>query len=235
MSKMNNKPSSSVIDLDGVNAQVIDLTNDHENMLPPPPPSTNNKRKMPLQVSSKKMMMLQYDKVLKPVVFFGYRMFYLSRPQQVIFEERVKIFQCNKSLSTSEVRLGVADIQQQDRMSLTKLWNNIGGSLPITVNQVRRPMEEEDEVMFVSLKKEKACLYGKHGKVISIDKFPKVCEARLALTFSGMKVKEEEASFIMSVSQIMVKQELGGGGGGASKATLLFPVSSDDDDDEPME
>ena len=235
MSKTNNNvnkssSSSSAINLD---SQVIDLTNDDENMMPPPPPlptTTNNKRKMPLQVGVKKLMLLPYDKMVKPVVFFGYKMYYLSRAQQLAFTNKVKIFQCGNSIvnNNNDIRLGIAEIDAQDMMSFIKLLNNVAGSLPVTTSSVKRPFEEGDDVVFVTLKKTKAALFDHRGVVMAFDKLPKVCEAKVAITISGMKVKDDEASFIFNVTQVMVKKAIGESR--CEPPKLLFDVSSEDED-----
>ena len=179
-------------------------------------------------------MLLPYEKSAKPPTFFGYRMHYLSHPQQMKFTTKVKIFQCT-SLSTTDIRVGIADMTEEDRMTFIKMLNNVAGSLPITVKEVRRPMEEEDDVLFVTARRQRASIFNSRGKVISFEKLPKVCEAMVALNISGMKVKDDEASFILSVAQIMVKQEFGGNNSKLAKNKLLFPVSSDEDDDDDEE
>ena len=230
--------------MDAINAQqVIDLTD--ENTKPRRPTATislkrgggggggqqqqQQQRKLPIAVASKKMM-LPYENITKPPTFFGYKMFYLSRAQHLVLKSRVKIFQCNNTLSTSDIRLGVADIDEYDRVSLTKMLNNVSGSLPVTVRNVRRPIEEGEDVLFVSLKRKQGHVFDHRGVVIPIERLPKVCEAKLALQISGMKVKDDDASFIMSVEQIMVKKQ------GANDLTnqgppkLLFDVSSEDEE-----
>ena len=228
-----------LIDLD---SQVVDLTHDKENNNNVPPPRATitvkrqqqQPRKLPaIQVASKKVRLL-YDNVAKPTTFFGYKMFYLSRAQQILFTKRVKLFQCNNSLSTNDIRLGVAEIDHQDMMSFTKLLNNVAGSLPVTTKTVKRPMEEGDDVLFISLKPNKATLFDHRGVVIPFGKLPKVCQARIALSIRGMKTKDEEASFILNLTQVMVKKQLGSSRLSEEPPKLLFGVSSSSDDDETM-
>ena len=226
------------IDLD---SQIVDLTDNGDENMPPPVatislkrPQQQQQRKLPLQVASKKML-LPYETATKPVTFFGYKMYYLARTQHLVFKSKVKLFQCNNTLSTTDIRLGVADIDGDDRMSLMKLLNNVSGSLPITVKNVRRPIEEGDDVLFVSLKRGRGTIFDHHGVIMAFDKMPKVCEAKLALQVSGMKVKDDDASFIVSVEQILVKKPYGGKKGQQQEPPkLLFDVSSDSSDEEEM-
>ena len=237
----NNKASSSSstpisVDLDAINAQVIDLT-DIENVKPKQQRTLTLKRgqhprKLPINVASKKMM-LPYENNNMPTTFFGYKMYYLARAQHLVMKSKVKLFQCNTNLSTTDIRLGVAEIDEHDRISLTKMLNNVAGSLPVTTRNVRRPIEEGEDVLFVSLKRKRASVFDHRGALIAIDKMPKVCEAMLALQIGGMKVKDDCASFIMSVEQIMVKKSIGGdaNGDGSTTPKLLFDVSSEDEDE----
>ena len=173
MNNVNNKPSPSsssnfklaskpkttaykptpVVDLD-LDSQVVDLTHDDNKENMPPPRATitlkrQQQRKLPPMPVASKKMLLPFDNVAKPATFFGYKMFYLSRAQQLLFTKRVKLFQCNNSLSTNDIRLGVAEIDQQDMMSFIKLLNNVAGSLPVKTKTVKRPMEEGDDVLFI--------------------------------------------------------------------------------------
>ena len=238
MMNNNNKASSSSSSLfaKSLDSQVIVITDEDENMTPPPPPPLptqtpvklkRQQRKVPLQVGIKKML-LPYDRESKNV-FFGYKMHYLSRPQQLVFNSRVKLFQCN-SIS-SDMRLGVANIDEQDRISLAKMLNNVAGSLPVVVKKVRRPMEEEeDDVLFVTIKQQRTTIFDHRGSLMAYDKMPKVCDAKIALTINGMKVKDDEASFIMTIGQIMVKKGYcNDESHQQQQPTLLFNVSDDDE------
>ena len=234
---------------------MIDLTD--ENMPPPPPPpaatqqqqeqtpsrtskSTTLKRaspqlhqrKLPMQVGGKKML-LPYDNPTKPPTFFGYKMFYLSRAQQLIFKSKVKLFQCNSF--SSDVRLGVALISEDDKMSLVKMLNNVAGSLPVTAKVVKRPMEDTDDVLFVTMKKQRATVFDHRGRVLTNDKLPKVCTAKLLLTINGMKLKDDEASFIITVGQIMVCRHQLDAHQPQHTPKMVFPLSSSDDDDDEDE
>ena len=193
--------------------------------------SQQQQRKLPIQVAAKKMM-LPYENATKPTTFFGYKMFYLSRAQHVIFKAPVKIFQCNNTISTTDIRIGVADIEEDDRMSLIKVLNNVAGSLPITVKNVRRPIEEEEDVLFISLKRNRASVFDHRGVLMAVDKLPKVCEAKFAMQISMMKVKDDESSFIISVEQIMLKKASFGKPMPQTVPQLLFDVSSESEEEE---
>ena len=195
---------------------------------------SQQQRKLPIQVAAKKMM-LPYENATKPTTFFGYKMFYLSRAQHVIFKAPVKIFQCNNTISTTDIRIGVADIEEDDRMSLIKVLNNVAGSLPITVKNVRRPIEEEEDVLFISLKRNRGSVFDHKGVLMAVDKLPKVCEAKFAMQISGMKVKDDESSFIISVEQIMLKKTSFGKPMPQTVPHLLFDVSSESEEEMVVE
>ena len=212
-------------------------------------PQQQQSRKVPINVSLKRMLPYVESKpgaaavndkkkmtTNKCPMFMGYKLHYLAKPLTMIFKHKVKLFQCS-SLG-ADMRLGVGNIDEDDKMSMIKHLNDVAGSLPTTCDTVRRPIDDQCDVFFISLKANRATVFNSKGDIMKdLSKMPEVCTAKLAVQFLGMKTRLDEATFMYTVAQILIKRDRWEEQAQAN-TKLLFNLSSsscdDDDDNETM-
>ena len=218
-----------------------------------PPPSTSSpvvyplKRQhlMPTPISQKKML-LSYkgnnsngsssssSNEGSGRMFLGYNLFFLSTPIVMVFNHEVRLFKC-KMGSYSSCRMGVADINKTDLVRLRKHLTDVSGSLPITTKTVKSPLVCKDgggaETLFINLKPELAAIFNHRGKKTTVSELPSVANVKLALVISGMKTKDDEASYMMRIHQVMLKKKRVE----ESNDVCLFDVSEDEAEEKEVE
>ena len=177
-----------------------------------------------MKVSTKKMM-LAYKDATKD--FHSYKIYYLEKPIIVKFNYRVHVFQCHSPIQ----RLGVTKLEDADKVVLHNHLRNVAGSLPVTVKEVRKVFN--DETLFINLNPDLVGIFDWKGQLMDYSGLPKVFDAMLAVTVSGMKVKDDEASYLIRAHQIMLKKDMPWmvANQGTCR-TLMFNLSDGDEDND---
>ena len=67
--------------------------------------------------------------------------------------------------------------------------------------------DAKDEPFILTMKKYRATVFNRHGLPISRSKLTKPCIANLAIELVGMKVVDNEATFITAVVQVLVNKD----------------------------
>ena len=170
-------------------------------------------------------MVLKYQDA--PKDYFDYKLHYLETPIIVKFNYRVRIFKC------AAMRIGVTNMHQGDKAVLLSNLRNVAGSLPITAKSIRKLFVQKyndykTETMFINFNPELAGVFGSQGQPLKYEELANAFEARLAITILGMKVKDDESSYMIRVHQVMVKKMFNNVA--PSGTQLMFDVSSGDED-----
>ena len=143
------------------------------------------------------------------------------------------MFKC-KMGGYSSCRMGVADIDKRDLVRLRKHLTDVSGSLPITTKSVKSPLVCKDggaETLFINMKPELAAIFNHRGKKTSVNDLPCVANVKLAVVISGMKTKDNEASYMMRIHQVMLKKKREE----ESNEVCLFDISEDEEEEEEVE
>ena len=177
----------------------------------------------PMQVSQKKMLLAYKDNVNK---FLGYDLHFLVHPIVMVFKQPVRVFKVTTAMDNE--RIGVADIGKEDKTMLMKHLRDVSGSLTVTTKQVKSAFTEgkegKGEALFMSFKANLTKLFNHKGGALELSQLPPVTKASFALIISGMKVKEDEASYMIRAHQIMLKKP--------EDEKCLFDVTDSTDEDE---
>ena len=176
-----------------------------------------------MQVSQKKMLLEYKDNVSK---FLGYDLHFLARAIIMVFKQPVRIFKVT-TVMKDNARIGVADIGKDDKVLLMKHLRDVAGSLQVTTKHIKSAFnnkEGKDEVLFTSLKTSLTKLYNYKGNIVEISQLPHTTKASIALIISGMKVKDDEASYMMRAHQLMLKKQ--------EDEKCLFDVTDSTDEEE---
>ena len=138
----------------------------------------------------------------------------------------VRLFKCH-----TNNRIGVAEMDKTDKAVFLNHLRNVAGSLPTTVKEVRKALEgPEGNTLFVNINHDLVGIFDSKGLPVSFPILPKAFNAMLALTISGMKVRDNEASYLIRAHQIMVKKSPYKDEVVVQK--LMFDISDSDSEDE---
>ena len=142
-------------------------------MEPPlPPPSQVATDKPPLKRTQRMVVDVEKKKKKLPScesqkpTYFGYSVYYLARPNKLIFKNEVRLFPCG-SLD-ADIRMGVSQISDDDKAALTKCMSEVVQSLPVTMKHVKWLMGDAKEEPFIlTMKKYRATVFNRHGLPIT--------------------------------------------------------------------
>ena len=193
---------------------------------PPKPQPCKRQRRLPTQVSAKKMV-LGYKEGVKD--FHGFKLYYLNKPIVMKFNHLARIFKC-----ANNQRIGVTNIDASDKAVLLNHLRNVAGSLPVTVKHARKVFDDkrEEETLFVNMNQ--LMVFDHKGHNMD-GVLPMYSDSKLAIVISGMKVKDEEASYMIRAHQVMLTKDFDVVKMMAPPSKPLFEVSEDSDDSADIE
>ena len=146
----------------------------------------------------------------------------------------------NNDVGRGVFRVGLTNITNEDKSTLDRNLLNMHKSFPRCDKQLKSPFPTAIQLkagapnmLFAKANLDNFSLYSAKGvKLVDVDKeLPKVSSCMVAIMLLGMKVKDNELSYMMRIHQLMLKKTPVG----TPSDKLLFSVSSGDDEESEEE